>query len=122
MIRTGYVRWEIEAEDSKSSHDASAREVILKARPTYRSVRIKNQMPQAAAERFVRGESSYDDVLRGQNRPVVDVDLTVADVGPHVFRYSLSDRDTTPRFWMEKLQREVSAFAHEVVRAASKYP
>lgn len=122
MIRTGYLRWEIEAEDTKSKADITARDVVLRARPTYRRVCVKNLVPQAAAERFVRGEASYEDVLRTQDRPIPDVEVTVSNVGPHIFRYSLSDRDLTPRFWMEKLQREVSAFAHEVVRAASKFP
>ncbi len=83
---------------------------------------MKDSVPQAAAERFVNGEAGYDDVLRARERPATEVEITVQDVGPHVFRYSLSDRDKMPRFWMEKLQREVSAFAHEVVRSASKFP
>ena len=122
MIRTGYLRWEIEARDARSAVDASAREVTLKARPSYRTVRVKDVVPQAAAERFVNGEASYDDVLRARKRPATEVEITVPDVGPHVFRYSASDRDKMPRFWMEKLQREVSAFSHEVVRSASKFP
>lgn len=122
MIRTGYLRWEIDAHDAKSLIDPASREVILLARPSYRVLRMKNVAPQAAAERFVRGEASYDDVIRTSSRPASEVDVTVPDVGPHVFRYSLADRDKMPRFWMEKLQREVSAFSHEVVRAASKFP
>src|SRR4051812_16789693 len=99
MIRTGYLRWEIEADDARSAADATAREVTLRARPTYRVVRMKNLAPQAAAERFARGEANYDEVLRTGNRPAPDIDLSIPDVGPHVFRYSLSDRDRTPRFW-----------------------
>src|SRR5262245_2588247 len=64
MIRTGYLRWEIEAEDRRSEADTRAREVVLRARPTFRIVRVKNQEPTAAAERFVQGEVAYDDVLR----------------------------------------------------------
>src|SRR5947209_8647186 len=111
MIRTGYLRWEIEADDARSAVDATAREVTFRARPTYRILRVKSVAPQAAAERFVRGEANYDDVLRTKDRPATEIDVSVPDVGPHVFRYSLSDRDKMPRFWMEKLQREVSAFA-----------
>lgn len=122
MIRTGYLRWEIEADDARSALDSAAREVTFRARPSYRVVRMKNLAPQAAAERFVRGEGSYEDVVRTQERPATEIDVKVPDVGPHVFRYSLSDREKMPRFWMEKVQREVSAFAHEVVRAASKFP
>ncbi len=122
MIRTGYLRWEIDAEDARSTADPTAREVTFRARPSYRIVRMKNVAPQAAAERFVRGEASYEDVLRTQDRPTTEIDVTVPDVGPHIYRYSESDRNKLPRFWMEKLQREVSAFAHEVVRSATKFP
>ena len=48
--------------------------------------------------------------------------MVIPDVGPHVFRYTESDRVQTPRFWMGKLQREANAFAHEVVRAAARFP
>ena len=122
MIRTGYLRWEIDAEDARSAADPTAREVTLRARPSYRVVKLKDAAPQGASERFVRGEVSYDEVLRVKNRPPVEVEVSIPDVGPHVFRYSLADREKTPRFWMEKLQREVNAFSHEVVRAASKFP
>jgi hypothetical protein len=122
MIRTGYLRWEIDAQDERSASDSLAREVALVARPSFRRVLVKNHAHQAAAERFTRGESSYAAVARTLARPDAEVELTIQDVGPHIFRYTESDRLQTPRFWMEKLQREVSAFAHEVVRAASAYP
>ncbi|HEV3164817.1 MAG TPA: hypothetical protein VGZ22_12380, partial [Isosphaeraceae bacterium] len=101
--------------------DPLAREVTLRARPTYRVVRVKNDN-QAAAERFLTGEGTYDAVIRTFERHGSETDLLIADVGPHVFRYSEGDRQETPRFWMGKLQREVSAFAHEVVRAAARFP
>jgi hypothetical protein len=122
MIRTGYLRWEIEAADARSAVDPSAREVSFRARPGYRFVRVKNNGHQAAAERFLRGEEGYDAVLRTLNRAGAELDVTIPDVGPHVFRYSESDRQQTPRFWMAKLQREVNAFAHEVVRVAASFP
>jgi hypothetical protein len=122
MIRTGYLRWEIEADDDRSTVDSRAREVTFHARPSYRVVRVKNQARQEAAERFARGEARYDTVLRSLERPGAEVDLTIPDIGPHGFRYSESDRLQTPRFWMAKLQREASAFAHEVVRAAAQFP
>ena len=122
MIRTGYLRWEIEAEDARSAVDPKAREVRFWARPGYRTVRVKNNGHQAAAERFLRGEEGYDAVLRTLNRPGSELDVTIPDVGPHDFRYSESDRHQTPRFWMAKLQREASAFAHEVVRVAAGFP
>ena len=38
------------------------------------------------------------------------------------FRYSEATGRSMPRYWMEKLQREASAFAHEVVRTAASFP
>ncbi len=123
MIRTGYLRWEIEAEDGRCLADPTAREVTLRARPSYRVLRVRDDSHRhAAAEQFVRGAVAYDEVLREQRRDVAEVEITIPDVGPHIFRYSTSDRTRTPRFWMEKLQREVAAFATEVVRAGSKFP
>lgn len=122
MIRTGYLRWEIDVADARSSVDSHAREVTFQARPTYRVIRVKADHSAQAAERFVRGESSYGDVLRAVERPTGEIDVTIPDVGPFHFRYAESDRQRLPRFWMEKLQREVLAFSHEVVRAASRFP
>ena len=122
MIRTGYLRWEIEAGDGRSPVDPTAREVVFRARPSYRVVRVKGGGQVAAAERFARGEAAFDEVERAKKAAAPEVDVVIPDVGPHVFRYSESDRATTPRFWMEKLQREASAFAHEVVRSAAKFP
>ena len=121
MIRTGYLRWEIEAGDARSADDAFARVVTFKARPTNRLVRVENVAREDAAERFARGETSYESVLRVADRAET-IDLTVPDVGPHEFRYTQTDRDRLPRFWMTKLQREASAFAHEVVRVAASFP
>jgi hypothetical protein len=122
MIRTGYLRWEIEAGDYRCAVDPHAREVSFRARPSYRVVRVKNQAQVAAAERFLRGDDGYDAVLRARMRERAEVDVVIPDVGPHRFRYSESDRMQTPRFWMAKLQREANAFAHEVVRAAAAFP
>ena len=122
MIRTGYLRWEIEVEDVRSRDDQLAREVIFLARPTYRVVRIKSSGHIDAAERFARGEATYDSVLRTLHRTGGETDVRVPNVGPRPFRYSESDRTGMPRYWMEKLQREAGAFAAEVVRAASSFP
>jgi hypothetical protein len=121
MIRTGYLRWEIAAEDVRSAVDPNAREVVLNARPSFRIVRVRND-DHAVTERFVRGEATYDAVARVLHREGVETDVTIPDVGPHVFRYSESDRVETPRFWMSKLQREAGSFAHEVVRVAARFP
>ncbi len=122
MIRTGYLRWEIEVQDDRSAVDPQAREVTFLARPGYRTVRVKNQAQQTAAARFLQGDETYDAVVRTLNRPGAEVDVTIPDVGPQVFRYSETDRLKSPRFWMTKLQREASAFAHEVVRSAARFP
>ncbi len=122
MIRTGYLRWEIEVSDGRSRDDPHSREVIFLARPSFRTLRVKSTGHVDAAERFVRGEDTYDSVLRTLNRPGLETELRVPDVGPRPFRYSDSDRTRLPRYWMEKLQREANAFAHEVVRTAASFP
>ncbi len=122
MIRTGYLRWEIEVEDVRSRDDRLAREVIFLARPSYRIVRVKCTGHIDAADRFVRGEATYDSVLRTLHRHGGETEVRVPDVGPRPFRYSESDRSRLPRYWMEKLQREAAAFAHEVVRTAASFP
>jgi hypothetical protein len=122
MIRTGYLRWEIEVDDVRSQADALAREVVFLARPSHRLVRVKSGRHVEAAEQFTRGEASYDAVLRSLENGAREVELTIPDVGPQRFRYSEADRAKMLRYWMEKLQREASAFAHEVVRTASSFP
>jgi hypothetical protein len=122
MIRTGYLRWEIDVADARSVVDPLAREVTFRARPTFRKVRIKSAGHADAAQKFVEGEGTYDDVIRAIRRDGDETDLEIPDIGPRVFRYTESDRTQTPRFWMSKLQREANAFAHEVVRAAADYP
>jgi hypothetical protein len=122
MIRTGYLRWEIDVEDAQSAADPRAREVTFRARPSYRRVRVTGAGHVEVAERFVQGAATYDDVLRTLRRAAGEVEVVIPDVGPRPFRYSESDRDRTPRFWMVKLQREANAFAHEVVRAAATFP
>jgi hypothetical protein len=122
MIRTGYLRWEIEVADGRCPADATAREVTFLARPSYRVVRVKTEARDQAAERFARGEVAYETVLRAGARQAAEVDVTIPDVGPRAFRYSESDRARTPRFWMAKLQREAAAFAHEVVHEAARFP
>ena len=122
MIRTGYLRWEIEVSDVRSADDAQSREVIFLARPSFRVVRIKRTCHADAAERFVRGEGTYDSVLRTLDRDGGETDVRVPNVGPRPFRYSESDRAKLPRYWMEKLQREVASFAQEVVRTAGSFP
>ena len=122
MIRTGYLRWEIDVKDARSAVDPKAREVTFRARPSYRIVRVKGAGHTEAAQRFLQGEETYDAVLRTLRREGGETDVVIPDVGPRPFRYSESDRLQTPRFWMAKLQREANAFAHEVVRAAAAFP
>src|SRR5262249_48960801 len=102
MIRTGYLRWEIAVQDVRSRDDHTGREVIFLARPSYRIVRVKSAGCQDAAERFARGELTYDSVLRTLHRNGSETDVRIPDIGPCVFRYSESDRAHLPRYWMEK--------------------
>ena len=123
MIRTGYLRWEIEVEDVRSQDDAQSREVIFLARPSFRVVRVKRTCHADAAERFVRGEGTYDSVLRTLDRDGGETDVRVPERRAHgrsVTRKATGPR--LPRYWMEKLQREVGAFAQEVVRTAASFP
>ena len=83
---------------------------------------MKTSQHTQTAEKFVHGKARYDEVLRALQRDGGEVDVTIPDVGPRPFRYSESDRQKTPRFWMAKLQREANAFAHEVVRQAASFP
>ena len=83
MIRTGYLRWEIEAEDVRSQVDARSREVVFLARPTHRIVRVKTTGHAEAAGQFARGDATYDAVLRTLDREGGEVELTIPDVGPH---------------------------------------
>ncbi len=122
MIRTGYLRWEIEAEDRRVAGDAWSREVILRARPTYRRLLVQGGPDQDVADQFVRGQTNYDAVLKELEGGAERVEIRLPDVGPHIYRYSESDRVKMPRFWMDKLSREVRAFAQEVVRTAAGFP
>ena len=121
MIRTGYLRWEIEVDDVRCAVDNLSREVVFLARPSHRVVRVRTTSHADAAARFVRGDASYNDVLRTRDEKRGQVELTIPDVGPRRFRYSEADRSKMLRYWMDKLQREASAFAHEVVRSASSF-
>ena len=93
MIRTGYLRWEIDVEDARSAVDPKAREVTFRARPSYRVVRVKGAGHTEAAERFLQGEDTYDAVLRAFSAATGgETDVVIPDVGPQPFRYSESDR------------------------------
>lgn len=133
MIRTGYLRWEIDAEDVRSSADPASREVRLTARPSYRRVCVKHKAEGDLADRFAQGEISYaayrealdEGETRFENESIrkpPDTWVTIDDVGPHIFRYNEADRLKMIRYWMDKLHREVESFAHEVVRAGARHP
>ncbi len=121
MIRTGYLRWEIEVEDRRSAVDPYAREVHFRARPSSRRVRILSDPRHACADRFARGEVPYQAVpVAGLAKRAEEV--VIGDVTPHLYRYAEADRFQMPRFWMAKLQRESLAYAHEIVRCAARFP
>lgn len=122
MIRTGYLRWEIDVQDTRSATDPQAREVVFLARPTHRRVLIEHYVHNELARRFVSGEVSYQKLLQARANPNDEFEIRVPDVGPRVFRYSTADRAQTIRYWLSKLQRAAADFAHEVVLAASNFP
>ncbi len=124
MIRTGYLRWEIEAGDRPCAQDRFAREIYFLARPTFRRVRIHGLGPFAriVAERFERGQATLAEWERAKSRQHEVVEESVPDVGPHLFRYSQRDSVCTPAWWMGKVRSEARVFASNVVRAASSIP
>lgn len=121
MIRTGYLRWEIEASDKRSKQDNLANEITLVARPSYRNVRIKWSPLSTAQKNFIHGDGNFAAIIAAQQTEFLHDDIVVPDVGPRMLRYSLSDRDRTPRFWMTKVKQFTSSFAAEVVGAAGHY-
>jgi hypothetical protein len=122
MIRVGFLRWEIDASEQRSKQDNLANEITLLARPTYRNVQIKWSLLTTAQQRFVHGDGNFQDVLQAQNADNAHEDIVIPDVGPRTWRYSLSDRDKMPRFWMEKVKKFAATFAAEIVHQAGSYP
>jgi hypothetical protein len=121
MIRVGYLRWEIEVANQRSTQDTWANDVILTARPSYRNVRIKWSNLSTAQKNFIHGDGNFAAVLAAQQEEHLYDDVIVPDVGPRAWRYTLSDRDKTPVYWMTKVKKFASAFAMEVVGAAGAY-
>lgn len=124
MIRTGYLRWEIDVLDRPHPQDRNSGEILFTARPTNRKVRIRWKGPQydSVMDDFRIGEATLQEVERARKLAQRESVHTIDDVGPHCFRYSRSDRERLPAFWLNKIRAEISTFAHEVVRAAAKIP
>lgn len=124
MIRTGYLRWEIEAEDRRHAADRLAREVVFRGRPTHRCVRVTAPTWQVAAatENFRDGTGTYEELQQALELPWEEVEFTLPDVGPFVFRYAERDRYEMPGFWISKVRQQARMFAHDVVRAAVHIP
>lgn len=121
MIRVGYLRFEIEASDKRSKQDTWANEIILKARPTYRNVRIKWNALSTAQKNFIHGDGNFAAIIAAQQSEFQYTDIVIPDVGPREWRYSLTDRDQTPRYWMGKVKKEAASFAAEIVDVAGSY-
>jgi hypothetical protein len=121
VIRVGYLRFEIDATDKRSKQDNWSNEVTLTARPTYRNVRLKWSNLSIAQKNFVHGDGNFANVLAAQQEDFLYDDIEIPDVGPRVWRYSLSDKEKTPRFWMTKIKQFTSGFAAEIVSAAGAY-
>lgn len=122
MIRTGYLRWEIEANEGRCPGDPWSRQVTFSARPTYRTVRVKWTPQSTAEQRFVQGAGTYDEVLAAIKQGALTSDIEIPNVGPHVWKYNDADRNKLFRYWFQKLQREANTFAHQVVRVAGSFP
>src|SRR5262249_46416106 len=82
MIRTGYLRWEIDVSDDKCPVDPRAREVVFRARPAYRVVRVRSAGQVDAEERFLQGDATYDVVLKALKKEGDETDVVIPDVGP----------------------------------------
>ena len=98
MIRTGFLRWEIEASERRSAQDNRSNEVSLTARPTYRTARIKWSPQSTAEQKFAQGAGTYAEVLSATKMGPIHTDVVLPDIGPGIYRYTLEDRDKTPRF------------------------
>ena len=122
MIRTGYLRWEIDVEDTRSAVDAwPARWSSAPGPATGPSgSRARGTPTPPSGSCRARGPTTPSSAPSAATaaRPTWSSPTSVRCA----FRYSESDRAETPRFWMAKLQREANAFAHEVVRAAAGFP
>ncbi|MGH7129290.1 MAG: hypothetical protein ACREIV_12030 [Planctomycetaceae bacterium] len=124
MVRTGYLRWEIEAADRLCEQDRMAREIVFLARPTYRRILVRGPGARAAAaaQRFLAGRGNYRSVERALNGDIEETEHIIPDVGPFVLRYSHRDRYQTPGFWITKVRQAARNFAHDVVRVAAALP
>ena len=122
MIRTGYLRWEIEVDDVRSQVDShGARSFSWLAQRTGLSASSAPGMSRppsnssGATPRMIRSSEHSTAAEARSSWP-----------SPTSGRNGFATRKPTGRrmvrYWMEKLQREASTFAHEVVRVASSFP
>lgn len=121
MVRTGYVRWEVEVADRRCPGDPWSGEVSLFARPTYRRTRVRWNGLTAAEHDFVRGRGTHAAMQRRGAAGVAEEIITLPDVGPRVFRYSGDDKEKMYGYWLTKVRRFAGDFAAEVVRAAASF-
>lgn len=84
-------------------------------------MRIKWSPLSTAQREFAQGVGNYDAVIAAGQQEFLYEDITIPDVGPREWRYSLSDREKMPRFWINKVKSFASSFAAEVVAAAGFY-
>ena len=122
MIRTGYLRWEIEVQDVRSRDDPQSREVIFLARPSFRIVRVKRTRPcrRGGAVRPRRGDLRLGPAhpRPGRRRDRRADSRRRAPAVP-----LLGERPGTAAALLDgKAAARGGAFAHEVVRTAASFP
>ena len=123
MIRTGYLRWEIEVQDVRSRDDPPV------ARGDFPGpAELPDRSGQDARAMPTRRSGSS-----AARRPMTrSCEPSTATAARPTCGFPTSGRGRSatpratgrrmPRYWMEKLQREAEAFAHEVVRTAASFP
>lgn len=120
MIRVGYIRLEIEANNQNVPGDLWSGQVIFRARPSYRKARIKYNASSEAQERFLRGTGTYEDVIRNASPEPKYRTIELNNMGPHIWKYSKSDIKLH-KYFMSKIQREANSFATQIVRYCTSF-
>ena len=123
MIRTGYLRWEIDVQDVRSRDDRAVARGDLPG-----PAQLPDRAGQAARGTPMRPSGSSAArrrTTRCCGRSTATAARPTCGSPTSARGRSATPRATgrgMPRYWMEKLQREAGAFAHEVVRTAASFP
>ncbi len=82
MIRTGYLRWEIDVADEPLIRGSSGPRSDLPGKAELPRDSGQSSGHLDAAEQFTQGETTYDTVLRAMRRDGEETDVVIPDVGP----------------------------------------